>query len=110
MFSQFVAQSLPIVGPELILSVGAMLLLMIGTFQGERSGGFVMSLAVGLLVFAAGWLCFVTPNGVAFGGSIILDPFARFMKVLVLIASAAALLMSNAFAKRERFDKFEFPS
>ncbi|WP_062233469.1 NADH-quinone oxidoreductase subunit NuoN [Aureimonas sp. N4] len=109
MFSQFVAQSLPIVGPELILSVGAMLLLMIGTFQGERSGGFVMSLAVGLLVFAAGWLCFVTPNGVAFGGSIILDPFARFMKVLVLIASAAALLMSNAFAKRERFDKFEFP-
>ncbi|WP_062202983.1 NADH-quinone oxidoreductase subunit NuoN [Aureimonas sp. AU12] len=109
MFSQFVAQSLPIVGPELIMAVGAMMLLMIGTFRGERSGGLVVSLAVGLILFAAFWLVVVAPGGSAFGGSFILDPFARFMKTLVLVASAAALLMSTAYMKREKLDSFEFP-
>ncbi|WP_185985609.1 NADH-quinone oxidoreductase subunit NuoN [Aureimonas mangrovi] len=110
MFSQFISESLPIVGPELILSVGAMIILMIGTFQGgDRSTGLVTSLSVGLLVFAGFWLAFVAPEGVAFGGSFVLDPFARFAKVLVLIGSAAAILMTIGFARTERFDRFEFP-
>ncbi|WP_062016001.1 NADH-quinone oxidoreductase subunit NuoN [Aureimonas sp. AU4] len=109
MFSQFVADSLPIVGPELIMAVGAMGLLMVGTFLGERSGRTVLSLAVGLTLFAAFWLMFVAPDGVAFGGSVILDPFARFMKTLVLIGSAAALLMSVNVATAQHFDRFEFP-
>ncbi|MBB3998763.1 NADH-quinone oxidoreductase subunit NuoN [Aureimonas pseudogalii] len=109
MFSQFVAQSLPIVGPELIMAVGAMLLLMFGTFRGPGSGGTVSALAVGLMLFAAFWLVFVAPGGVAFGGSVILDPFARFMKTLVLVSAAAALLMSGSFMARERLDSFEFP-
>ncbi|WP_188052326.1 NADH-quinone oxidoreductase subunit NuoN [Aureimonas fodinaquatilis] len=107
--SEFIAASLPIVGPELIVSVGAMALLMLGTFAGERSGRMVTLLSVGLLLFAALWLIGSTPNGVAFGGSIILDPFARFMKVAVLLGSAVTLLMSVSFARNENFDKFEFP-
>lgn len=106
---EFIAQSLPIVGPELIVSVGAMVLLMVGTFVGERSGRLVMSLAVAVILGAAVWLLAATPEGVAFGGSLILDPFARFMKVLVLLGSAAAVLMTMSFAKNERFDRFEFP-
>ncbi|WP_279479594.1 NADH-quinone oxidoreductase subunit NuoN [Aureimonas sp. SK2] len=109
MFSQFVADSLPIVGPELILAVGAMALLMIGTFLGEKSAGLVTSLTVGTILFALVWLLFATPLGVAFGGSVILDPFARFMKALVLIGAAAAVLMSTGYAQRERFANFELP-
>jgi len=109
MFSQFVAQSLPIVGPELVLSVGAMILLMVGTFVGERSASLVASLAVGTLIFALAWLLFWTPDGIAFGGSIVLDPFARFMKALVLVGAAAAVLMSVNFSKAMNFDRFEFP-
>lgn len=108
-FSDFVAQSLPIVGPEIVLAVGAMILLMIGTFMGEKSAGLVTGLTVGLVAFAGFWLLFVTPDGVAFGGSFILDPFALFAKVLVLIGALAAILMTVGFAKLERFDRFEFP-
>ena len=109
MFSDFVSQSLPIIGPELILSVGAMLILMVGTFLGEKSSGTVTALAVGLLIFSAVWLLFVAPTGEAFGGSFVLDPFARFMKVLAIIGSAAAVLMSSSYVKLEKIDSFEFP-
>ncbi|WP_102958288.1 NADH-quinone oxidoreductase subunit NuoN [Mangrovicella endophytica] len=109
MLSPMIADSLSIVGPELITGIGAMILLMVGVFVGERSGRLVTSLAVALLLAAAAWLVLATPTGVAFGGSFVLDPFARFLKVLVLIGSAAAVLMSVGFANRERFDRFEFP-
>ncbi len=108
-FSDFIAQSLPIVGPEIVLAVGAMILLMVGTFAGEKSARLVTGLTVGLVAFAGFWLLFLTPDGVAFGGSFILDPFARFAKVLVLIGALAAILMTVGFAKLERFDRFEFP-
>ncbi|MEF2072425.1 NADH-quinone oxidoreductase subunit NuoN [Consotaella aegiceratis] len=105
----FLASSLSVVGPELIMAVGAMVLLMIGVFVGEKSVQTVTGLAVALLIMAGLWLLLVAPEGPAFGGSIVLDPFARFMKVLVLIGSAVALIMSVGFAERERFNRFEFP-
>ncbi len=103
------SQSLGIAGPELIMAVGAMVLLMVGVFAGERSTQIVTGLAVALLVISGLWLLFVTPTGVAFGGSFLLDPFARFMKVLVLVGSAFAMVMSVGFASRERFNRFEYP-
>ncbi|MCQ8782661.1 NADH-quinone oxidoreductase subunit NuoN [Mangrovibrevibacter kandeliae] len=109
MTPDFVSSSLAIVAPELILAIGAMALLLIGLFMGERSAPTVSGLAAALLVGAGLVLVTVTPDGVAFGGSIILDPFARFMKVLVLIGSAVVIVMSVGFAERERFDRFEFP-
>ncbi|KQT82743.1 NADH-quinone oxidoreductase subunit NuoN [Aurantimonas sp. Leaf443] len=107
--SAMMASSLPIVGPELIMAVGAMILLMIGVFRGERSAGLVTALAVGLVVFTAFWLVAFAPRGAAFGGSFLLDPFAAYAKVLVLIGSALALVMSFGFAEREAFNRFEFP-
>lgn len=109
MYSQMIASSLPIVGPELIMAGGAMLLLMIGVFAGERSAQTVTGLSVALIIIAGLWLVFVTPYGEAFGGSFVLDPFAGFMKVLVLVGSAAAVIMSVGFAESERFNRFEFP-
>ncbi|UIJ73622.1 NADH-quinone oxidoreductase subunit NuoN [Aurantimonas sp. HBX-1] len=109
MLSDMLATSLPIVAPELIMAVGAMLLLMIGVFTGERSAQTVTGLSVALIIIAGLWLVLVTPLGVAFGGSFILDPFAVFMKVLVLIGAAAAVVMSVGFAESERFNRFEFP-
>ncbi|MCB8838495.1 NADH-quinone oxidoreductase subunit NuoN [Aurantimonas sp. VKM B-3413] len=109
MFSEMVAHSLPIVAPELIMAVGAMVLLMIGVFTGERSAQTVTGLSVALIIIAGLWLVLVTPYGIAFGGSFLLDPFAGFMKVLVLIGSAAAVIMSVGYAESERFNRFEFP-
>ena len=45
----------------------------------------------------------------AFGGAFIDDGFARFAKVLVLMASAAVLILSKQYLKRLGLLKFEFP-
>jgi len=46
---------------------------------------------------------------VTFSGSFILDGFAKFMKVITLIASAAALYLSSEHFRRDGIDRFEYP-
>ena len=50
--------SLSLLTPELIIAVGAMVLLMIGAYSSERSYGVVNALAVILLIVAGGWMLF----------------------------------------------------
>ncbi len=95
--------------PELILAVGALALLMVGAFGGEKSTRLVTGLSVALLVVALVFVIFITDNGLAFNGAFIVDSFARLMKVLVLIGSGAAIAMSVGFAREENFDRFEYP-
>ena len=95
--------------PELMLAVGSMVLLMIGTFAGSTSVRMVTGLSVALLVIAGMWLVFMTGEGTAFHGVFVLDPFARFMKTLALIGSALAIVMSVSFARVEKFARFEYP-
>ncbi|WP_099866189.1 NADH-quinone oxidoreductase subunit NuoN [Pararhizobium haloflavum] len=95
--------------PEIILAIGAMALLMVGVFTGEESTSMVTGLAVGLLIIAGGCLLLVTGEGAAYGGAFLSDPFSRFMKVLILIGSVTAMVMSVGQAKAERINRFEFP-
>ena len=95
--------------PEVILAVGALALLMIGVFSGDKSAPTVTGLAVALLVIAGLWLIFSPGEGEAFGGAFLLDPFARFMKVLALIGSITAMIMAVGHARSEQLDRFEFP-
>jgi NADH-quinone oxidoreductase subunit N len=96
--------------PEIVLAVGAMVFLMLGAFRGERSAGAMNWLAI-LLLIGAGALVVWLPAGklVAFGGSFIVDPFARFLKLLALTGSATAILMSTSYLKVERQERFEYP-
>jgi NADH-quinone oxidoreductase subunit N len=95
--------------PEIILAIGALGLLMVGAFLGERSTSIVTGMSIALLVFVAGIAAFVAPEGVTFSGSFVLDDFSRFLKVLIALASAVAIAMSVAFARAERFERFEYP-
>ena len=45
----------------------------------------------------------------AFGGSFVLEPYARFLKLLALIGSATAILMSLDYFEREQQNRFEYP-
>src|SRR6202012_3596755 len=74
--------------PELVLAVGAMVLLMIGAYRGQGTTALVTTLAAVLLV-AIGVLEWMLPAGklVSFGGSFIVDGFARFLKIATLILS-----------------------
>jgi NADH-quinone oxidoreductase subunit N len=103
------ATSLSFAVPELILAVGAMALLMIGVYAGRSANGLINVLAVLLLAAAAIWLIATNAEGEAFGGAMILDPFARVMMVLTLIGSAVALIMAVRFARNAGFYSFEYP-
>ena len=92
--------------PELILALGAMALLMLGAYR-ENSTSIVNFGAVVLLIAAAFALVMV-PNGTLFGGSFIVDDFARFLKILTYIGSAFAIIMSLDYMAIEKQEKFEF--
>jgi NADH-quinone oxidoreductase subunit N len=96
--------------PEIALAIGAMGLLMLGAFRGEGEAVLVNWLAIALLVLA-GAIVVALPEGtqIAFGGSFILDPFARFLKLLALTGSAVSILMSFDYLALEKQQKFEYP-
>lgn len=101
--------SLALTLPEVALAIGAMVLLMVGVFSGERANSTVTGLAVALFLAVIAWIFVFPMEGEAFGGAFVNDGFARFMKLLTLTGSAVTLVMSVGFARAERFDKFEYP-
>ncbi|MDI1266639.1 MAG: NADH-quinone oxidoreductase subunit NuoN [bacterium] len=107
-FSSAGYQLLPVL-PELVLAVGAMVLLMLGAYRGEGTSRIVTSLAVVLLV-VVGALELMLPAGklVTFGGSFIVDDFARFLKILALIGSGVTLILSTEFLSDPSRRIFEF--
>ena len=64
------------------------------------------------MALAAAWLVLVNrpvAPGTAMAGMFISDAFATFMKSLVLLGSALAILLSLDFIRREGMERFEFP-
>jgi NADH-quinone oxidoreductase subunit N len=102
-------QLLPVM-PEMVLALGAMALLMLGAFRGQGTTALVTGLAVCLLV-VVGVLELTLPAGklVTFGGSFIVDDFARFMKIVALIGSVATLILSAEFLSDPSRRIFEYP-
>src|SRR6202522_1627903 len=103
-----IASFLPLL-PEIVLGIGAMLLLMLGAYRDERVVPVIDAGAIVLLV-AAGVILLLLPGGkqVIFNGSFVVDTFARFLKILALAGSAATLLMSIDYAKRQKQERFEY--
>ncbi|MFG1264534.1 MULTISPECIES: NADH-quinone oxidoreductase subunit NuoN [Xanthobacter] len=106
------SQLLPPLGavlPELVLAVSAIALILIGAFRGEGSANLVTGLAIAVLA-AAGVLVLLQPGAEvsAFNGSLVIDPFGRFMKVLVSIGALVSLIMSVDWQAREKQAKFEY--
>jgi NADH-quinone oxidoreductase subunit N len=99
---------LPVV-PELILLGGALVLLLIGAIYGDRAAGGIDGLAIALLLVVAGVL-FLLPGGrlETFGGSFVLDDFARLLKFLALIGAALALAMSQDYLRALGLQRYEF--
>jgi len=104
------SQDLLTVLPELVLGCLAMALLMLGVFQGERHTPRVMLLSVVALGIVLVILALAPRgSGTAFGGLFVTDRFSDFMKALVLIASAVAIVMSLRFFEQARSLRFEYP-
>ncbi len=103
------ALNLQVALPELILSCGALALLMLGVATKRERGELILWLTILLLVVAGGFVAGGEGSATLFHGSFIVDPFARIMKLLTLIGAAATLLMSIDYWRGAGGLKFEFP-
>jgi NADH-quinone oxidoreductase subunit N len=97
--------------PEIIVAVGAMLLLMLGAFGRAVPGRDVAAtvVAVGVLLLAAGFLATAPgERATLFQGAFVADDFARFMKILVLGGAALVLVMSVGNLSRLALLSYEY--
>ncbi len=100
--------------PELIIAIGAMVLLMVGAFSrdGEAAGRLVGWLAIAVLIGAA--IAVANPGlqpdtAIAFDGAFVSDGLTRFLKILILVAAALTLLMTFDDFARAKILLFEYP-
>jgi NADH-quinone oxidoreductase subunit N len=95
--------------PEIVLGLGAMALLMAGVFRVNVGVRNVDYAAIALLIVTGIIILLLPPGKLAsFSGSFVVDDFARFLKILALIGSAAAIAMSIDYDRQERQERFEY--
>src|ERR1700757_736029 len=109
MYTSVTLASLVPLLPEIILAAGAMALLMLGVYRTPRTEILIDVLSIILLIIAGVIIALLPPGKlVTFGGSFVVDDFARFLKILALIGSAAAIAMSIDYDQREGQRRFEY--
>lgn len=105
--------SLPNLAPvtgEIIVAIGAMVLLLLGVIRKDIKVESVIKLAaIVLLVAMVPVFTWQQGTTFTFGGMFILDGFAIFLKTIVMLSAVAALLMSSWYLKDKEIGAFEFP-
>jgi len=96
------------VWPELLLAVGAVVLLLVGVIWSRERSTALAFVSILLLVAVIAVAIWQPAQGTLFNGGFIVDSFARFMKFLVLGGSAFTLILSTSTAKPFGLDKFEY--
>ena len=98
--------------PELVLAVGAIVLMLVAAWGGQAATKAVSWTAVAVLAGAAIALTGPASSGAsAFGGMFRADAFAVYAKVLIYLASAIAIVMAPDFFRRTAGDDLrpEYP-
>jgi len=87
--------------PELILSLGGVVLMMVAAFTGRRGSGLVSWLAVALLLGATVALIGAPSHaGPVFDGFVSADLFASFGKTIIFPAAAVAIIAAHGWFER----------
>ncbi|MGH6782404.1 MAG: NADH-quinone oxidoreductase subunit N, partial [Sphingomonadaceae bacterium] len=103
-------QSLALTLPELILTLGALVLLMVAAYVGDKATKAISWAAVALFAVAAFSLLGPAGHGGdAFDGLYRADSFAAFAKLLIYIAAAATLIVAPDFFARNGNARGEYP-
>ena len=97
--------------PELALAIGAMVLLIVGVFLGDKATREISFACVALLLLALLLTVLGPSAGTAslFDGAFSIDAFATFSKVIIFAAAAIAILMSRNFIEGDSISRFEYP-
>ena len=100
---------IPIIS-EVLIVIGALVLLLIGSFQGEKSSEMICWMSILLMAGSAILILpLTTEKQLLFENAFIVDPFSQLIKLLILAGSAVTVLMSVDYFKEARLLKFEFP-
>jgi NADH-quinone oxidoreductase subunit N len=107
-------QDFLLVLPEEILSTGALLLMLVAAWAGDRSAKLLTWLAILLLAVAAVLLPglglgFGNEAGSAFFGLFAADAFAAFAKIVIYAAAAVSLVAAMGWFGRDRDYRAEYP-
>jgi NADH-quinone oxidoreductase subunit N len=96
--------------PELILSIGAMLLLLVAAWKGDGATRGIGWASVALLIAAGLSLLGPAGNGgSAFGGLYHADGFASFAKVLIYLGAAISIVIAPNWFARGGALRAEYP-
>ena len=100
--------SLLLTMPELVLSIGSLILLMVAAYVGDKATRGISRASVVLLVLA---MCVIPAGGpgYAFDGLYRGDNFAAFSKVLIYIAAAVSVVIAPRFFARGGPVRAEYP-
>jgi NADH-quinone oxidoreductase subunit N len=102
-----VSADLGLAFPQLILAVGALLLLVWGAFQPRATTALCAAAVVALL--GAAVAAATAPLGRAFAGALISDQASAFAQVAIYVASAIAIPLGQPWFERRGVRNFEFP-
>jgi NADH-quinone oxidoreductase subunit N len=96
--------------PELILTVGAIVLMMVAAFMGRRGSALCSWASVALLLGAAVTLLGQPQSaGALFGGLIQADGFGAFGKLVIYLCAAVAIVMAHNWFERDFEHAAEYP-
>ena len=101
-----IVESLNLTRPELILSIGGTVLMLVAAWAGDKATRFSNHAAVVLLIAAGASL---GGRGIAFDGLYSADAFSDFAKVLIYLAAAVAIILSPRWFDREDRLRAEYP-
>jgi NADH-quinone oxidoreductase subunit N len=87
--------------PELLLSIGGTILMILAAFAGRRGSGWVNWLAI-VLLFAATFALIGAPShaGPVFDGTMSEDLFASFGKAIIFPSAAVAIIAAHGWFER----------
>jgi NADH-quinone oxidoreductase subunit N len=89
---------LALIWPELILTIGGLITLMLGTFAGDRRVGLYQAASlVTLACAAAAVVALVGVDTTVFSGTLSVDAFGGFAKLLIYAASFVCILVAPRF-------------
>jgi NADH-quinone oxidoreductase subunit N len=96
--------------PEIILTLGAIVLMMVAAFLGRRGSALCSWASVALLLGATFALIGEPQSaGALFGGQIAADSFGAFGKLIIYLSAAVAIVMAHNWFERDFEHGAEYP-
>jgi len=108
--SMFTWSSLTPVWPELFLALSAMLFLIVGVWRGNDGTLMLCRGAMGAFAVTAMFIMGLDWSvGQTLSGMFVMDQFAGFTKLMVLMGLIAAMALSMRYLYQEDMARFEYP-